>query len=727
MRFVGLGLSAALLFFAVMAPVQSVAAAEPGRVVMVVIDRLALDDLAAGAFANTIAHSSLGLMSTNTGGMRNAENTHATIGAGSRIVATSAGFLAFEAGEKAHRVPAGQEFERRTGVRAPAGSVVHLGIARIWSLSGDLPYPVEVGALGTALRANGLVTGIIGNADWDGMPRRAAATIAMDNRGLVDRGLVGDETLTADQEFPGGLRTNYDRLFAAFREHRDVDFLVIDLGDLSRLDEAQHLVLPDVLAELRALSVARCAAFVERVRRELDPERDLLLVVAPTPPAVNISAGNTLSPVLMIGPPGTGTITSYSTRWEGIITNMDLAPTVLGFFGITPPAEMTGRALTVRPGPADLSALQALNEQLVLIHNLRVPVLKGYMSIQIALVIAVVLSIIVQLRLGRREYLQALLLLAMSFPLAALLLPLLPQPGPFWVGLEITLLTLAIGAVALGLSRRNPLLAFAFLGGTTALAIVADLFLGVPLQKYSLLSYDPLGGARFYGIGNEFMGVLIGATIMTGAVFLTLVDRRFRGAALGVIGALFLVTLFAIANPNLGANMGGTITAVVSFLVTILLFLGVRFTRRLLLASAGGVLVFLAGLTTFEFTRGVEQQSHIGRAARLVFGGDLETAAHEAYNIIQRKVSVNLKLLRYTIWSRVFLASLGGLVLLFYRPSGRMKVFREQYPYLFKGMVGILVASVVALVFNDSGVVAAATVMILGVPPLLYFFLEKTA
>jgi hypothetical protein len=88
---------------------------------------------------------------------------------------------------------------------------------------------------------------------------------------------------------------------------------------------------------------------------------------------------------------------------------------------------------------------------------------------------------------------------------------------------------------------------------------------------------------------------------------------------------------------------------------------------------------------------------------------------------------MNLRLLRYTIWSRVFLASLGGLILLFYRPTGRMQAFRKQYPYLFQGLVGIVVASVVALIFNDSGVVAAATVMVLGAPPLLYVFLDEAA
>jgi hypothetical protein len=726
LRIPGLVLVAALLLYTALFGAHPAAAAE-GRVVMVVIDRMSLSDLGASeAFGDLVPYAGLGLMNTNTGGLRNVENSHASIGAGSRIVATGVGFPAFEVNERVQRIPAGEEYARRTGVAAPDGSVVHLGIARVWELTRALPYPAEVGALGTALRANGLVTGVLGNADWDGMPRRPAALIAMDGWGLVDRGVIGDETLAADSRFPGGLRTDYERLFAAFRDADGVDFLVIELGDLSRLDEARPMVLPEVLTELRASALKECAEFVERVRRELDSGRDLLLVVSPTPPAASIAAGDTLSPVLMFGPEGSGTLTAFSTRRPGIVNNTDLAPTVTRFLHVDAPVNMTGRPLTVIPGKPDLGGLQALNRQLVLTHNVRAPIIKTYMTIQVAVVIAALLTILFrEIGIVRREYIRGALLVIMSFPLAALVLPLLPQPGPVWVGVQMVAVTLAVGAAAIRMSRHTAVGAFAFLGGLTALVILVDLFLDAPLQKFSLLSYDPLGGARYYGIGNEFMGVLIGAVILTAVCTLTLAPRRFRGPVLGGSGALFLITLFAMANPGIGANMGGTITALVAFPVTILLLLNVRFTRRLILAGAGGVFVFLAGLTAFEFMRGAEQQSHIGRAARLVFGGDLERGFQEAYSIIERKVSMNLKLIRYTIWSRVYLASLGGLILLFYRPTGRMQTFRDQYPYVFKGLVGIAVASVVALIFNDSGVVASAMVMMFGAPPLLYLFLEE--
>ncbi len=85
---------------------------------------------------------------------------------------------------------------------------------------------------------------------------------------------------------------------------------------------------------------------------------------------------------------------------------------------------------------------------------------------------------------------------------------------------------------------------------------------------------------------------------------------------------------------------------------------------------------------------------------------------------------MNFKLIRYTIWTKVFLVSLGGLVLLFYRPLGRMQSFKAKFPFLYTAFVGITVASIAALVFNDSGIVAAATTMVFGALPLLYLFLD---
>jgi len=693
-----------------------------GRVVLVVLDRATMEDLKEMPLPPEMRRGlAWGLMNTNTGGARNVENTHATIGAGSRAIATGAGMEAYNAEEMLHGQTAAAEYLRRTGVSAPPGSVVHLGIAAVTGESAKLPYAAHPGALGEALRAAGLTTAVFGNADWLGTARRPAALLAMDRRGYVDAGDVGRGLLTVDPVFPGVLRTDYEKLWQAFSRSSQ-DLVVLDLGDLSRLDEGRKDVLPGVLAAQRALTLDRAGAFLGRVWESLDPDRDLMMIVVPTPPAEEIARGSTLSPVVMAGAGVNGdTLTSASTRRPGIVLNTDLAPTVLEFFGLPQRSEMSGRPLLAVAG-GGLNAVEARGQQAVLAHNIRVPIIKGYMVFQLIVVGLVILALLVrEAGLARRLRLKALLLVIMAFPAAALLVAFHDYTSATAAAFELIIVSSAIAAAASALGRRNPFTAFTVIALLTVALIVIDLLLGAPLQKHSLMSYDVLGGARFYGLGNEYMGVLMGAAILSAASILTHAGPG-RGALPGV--GLFLALVFAAtAHPHLGANFGGAVTAAVSFIAVILLFAGVSFTYRTALLGGAAAVAFIGALVVFDALRSPEHQTHIGRATRAVFGGGGSANLQEAANIITRKVNMNIKLIRYTIWSRVFLASLAGLALLFFRPVGRMQAFRQRYRYLFQGLVGILIASFVALLVNDSGIVAAATAMIFGAPPLMYYFL----
>ena len=85
---------------------------------------------------------------------------------------------------------AGDAYAVRTGRKAPKGSAVFLGIGQALRDMAKLSsVPAKLGALGDALHAAGLKTGVAGNAD---MPPdvidRSAAVLAMDSRGIVDAG-----------------------------------------------------------------------------------------------------------------------------------------------------------------------------------------------------------------------------------------------------------------------------------------------------------------------------------------------------------------------------------------------------------------------------------------------------------------------------------------------------------------------------------------------------------
>ncbi|MGQ9755462.1 MAG: hypothetical protein ACUVRF_05775 [Desulfotomaculales bacterium] len=632
--------------------------------------------------------------------------------------------MAFNVDEAYNKAVAADEFRWRTGLTPPEGGIVHLKISKIIGDNAALPYPVQIGVIGETLNAKGFATCVLGNQDWEGYKRRQAATIAMDRYGIVDCGDVGASTLRSNVAFPGGRCTDYDRLLNLFdRFYNHAVFTVIELGDWARLDEVASEVLPEAREAYRSRILAEMDRFLGKLLQRLNMQQDLLIVVSPTPPREGIKAGDFLTPVVFVGNGvSPGFAASASTRRVGIILNTDLAPTILTFLGLQPPEGLMGSPVTFAVHKGALDYLSSLNDQLVTRHNVRVPLIQTYMFFQIVIVLASIACIISRgFRLASTFHLPFLLLITMSFPLACLLVPMFPFYGATVMVLQTLVLLFVVSSLAGIMRRRSVLLPLAFLSLATVATIVIDLMLGAPLQKQSILGYDPLGGARFYGLGNEYMGVLVGAAILGCGILLSMARRQLVNCrTLLVTGPVFALCLYSIAAPSVGANMGGAITAAVAFMVSLLGFAGVRFRPLTLVAVAGSIPVIVGTVAAIDLLGGT-QQSHIGRAVSLILG---EGGLPAALDIIHRKLAMNLKLIKYTIWTKVFLVSLGGLVLLFYRPLGRMQSFKAKFPFLYTAFVGITVGSIAALVFNDSGIVAAATTMVFGALALLYLFLD---
>ncbi len=113
--------------------------------------------------------------------------------------------------------------------------------------------------------------------------------------------------------------------------------------------------------------------------------------------------------------------------------------------------------------------------------------------------------------------------------------------------------------------------------------------------------------------------------------------------------------------------------------------------------------------------------SHLGRTIIAVREGGIG----ELYYVVVRKASMNLRLLRHSLWSRVFMSLLFVQAILLFRPLGLLKQLQKEYPLFMGGLLGITAGSAVAFLTNDSGVVAAATLLLYSTLPLLYFLLQK--
>ena len=240
-------------------------------------------------------------------------------------------------------------------------------------------------------------------------------------------------------------------------------------------------------------------------------------------------------------------------------------------------------------------------------------------------------------------------------------------------------------------------------------SLIVDLVRGAPLIGSSIAGYNMVEGARYYGLGNELMGTMLGCAIIGVGMLLSSgraaqFSPRLKTAA---AAAVLCVVLLGIGAPMLGANTGGAIAAAFGIVAVF----AARRGRPLSVRSAvlaGLVIVFVVGaLFAVDALRGAGSQSHIGRTADIAASGD----AQILFGIFQRKIALNLKLLSHSLWSRLLLIGLVGSALMWWQGK---KVFGSGFLTKERSAAGIgcLVGTIAAFAFNDSGVLAAATCVV---------------
>ena len=144
-----------------------------------------------------------------------------------------------------------------------------------------------------------------------------------------------------------------------------------------------------------------------------------------------------------------------------------------------------------------------------------------------------------------------------ALPLVLLMLPFSPSRlGAILVAISIVTIV-AVKLVFQGQKDPQPFIILALL---TVGALWLDLLTGQSLLLTSLLGYCPISGARYYGMGNEYMGLYLGAGLIGWSGLAEGIKRagkRLSPPFLIIPG--FLLLLIFVAWPHLGANFGGAI------------------------------------------------------------------------------------------------------------------------------------------------------------------------
>jgi hypothetical protein len=475
---------------------------------------------------------------------------------------------------------------------------------------------VHPGALGDALGRGGVQAAAVGDK---------ARLVAMDSEGDVPRSYEGGDP-------PGELE-------AALND--DAGFVAVAAGD------------PTQAAEL------------------VEAARSVDAVVAVATPNGSPETPN-LAPFALVRP-GTegGLLYSPTTRTEGLLTNADVAPTLLVLLGVPVPPEMSGRVAEVRPGAPESVKLLQRRLWFVEENGFRV---WGVIGVLWAGALAVGIS-----RGGRRGASMVVLALA-ALPAGALLAAATPVTGVLPVAALTALLAGGMTALSWRFSGDFPG-ALALVSLATAVLVVLDAAAGGALERFSTMGYNPATGTRFYGVGNEYAAVLAGGLTMGLGVLAY--RRRVPAALLVAVGA---VAVLVPGLPTMGADVGGSLALGIGVGATVGL-LRRDGTRGVILWAAGGfafaAALFLASGLLFP------DVSHGSRTAG--GGGGLG-------EILVRKLAMSLGNLLNPILLLLIAAGSAAIY-----AGGR----QARGTPLAAAMPGAIIAAAASGVLNDSGLIAA--------------------
>jgi hypothetical protein len=653
------------------------------RFIVILSDGLTLDDLYEPTRPNLRRMAdagAVGLMNTAVVGPRTGTSAALTVATGMLAPAEPTDDDVYQVTEPVERATADVVFRRRTGeqVTKPpvladgASRLVHLGIAPL------VRRGLSDKTVGAAVSQVGLEGAVVaaGNADAD-EPRRAAGLFAVNARGIGPAGLTG---------------TTDPHILAVWSAAQKANVVVQIGGGASALD-----------------------TFLAALTPRIDLATSRLLVVSPRPPAGRNDEWDRLTLVVLSGVGvNPGLLTSRTTRTAGLIANIDVGPTLLRWLGIPVPPTMSGHLISVQPSSDPQAMLRTMDRLVTTNAHGQIPMFGVLGGIA---VLAVFGGLALVAKRPRHRWLPAFgVLFLMNMPLGMLLVVLFRPASVasllYWtVGLMLAgaLFQTGLGRLAehhstkpeysnkveysgLAECSASSILVLAIL---TCLVIVVDAFLGQPLVKFSVFSFYQLQGIRFYGIGNEYMAVLIGLGLLV--PFLA----RWRAATAAV---WFLTLTLVIGLPTVGANAGGLVASMTAFGCAWQIQRG----KRIGPAHAAGWMA--AGLAVAILVAMVERSTSAEGASHI--GGALQAAGSRGYGylleIVWRKLQMNGRILLHpaVLAAMVCIGALGALAR---GPFGRpVRALVTDRPDWARSWPAFGYGALAAFLFNDSGIVAAA-------------------
>ncbi len=442
--------------------------------------------------------------------------------------------------------------------------------------------------------------------------------------------------------------------------------------------------LPNFLIWDAGPNIAAAEPLIRQAASEVSAERGQLIILSPFAEDRAYQRGERLTPIVLWGPSvPAGLLFSPSTRRAGLITNTDFAPSVAAFFGARDAYRWLPTAALGRPWVSERTT-----DAVADVTRVESTSYRQWAATRMLPWVALGLGLIMlgAISCSRRGPSCPPFLWLSGVVTLALLISVSVTSAALWfAGLSLMFLYLQR---RLGVRRSLLLLA-----SSNILVLLGDTVVGNPLMRDGLLGYSAVEGARYYGIGNEAMGVLIGsALVAANAAWGRDRPRKF------FVGASLLGIALVLGLPAAGAKVGGLLVAVPAFGVFLWIARARRLSGRVVVCILLAMFLLLGAVAVLDWHHGAHTQSHLGAAiGRIAVGG-----WGEGLDIVERKLSVESHLLYHSAWAVPLWSCLLGLFLQW--KDIRREECRTTKPLVYGGLTAVLVC----LAVNDAGVVAAA-------------------
>lgn len=689
------------------------------QVILIVINTLSFSDESLYSnivgFKNLENYAAKGAMNIRSGSTTNASNSYLSIGGGSKGIGIKGemgqSFLLEEIVN--NKMTAREIYKWQIGEEIyTEDAIVFLPIEKIKTVVQK--YSFEVGRLGDILSDNGETCKVYGNNDTDSK-NRLVPLITINQKGITS-GDVGINSLIADSTRPYGIKTDYSYLIDKWEEsvEKEISLIVFDLGDLYRLNQYKKYMDSKYAENVKEEVMFEMGEFINYIYQNIR-DNQTLIVLSPMVSNEAKSNKELLAPIWMYNEDKKGNLlTSTTTRREGIVANIDIAPTIINILvNSGKHHKMDGHVLQEINSNIDFPHL--LNKTFN-VYKIRTKVLSNYIFYQIT-VLAVATIFLFKRKNIKYTWLKTVLLSTLFMPALMLLTANYTLTNPYFYLSLVIIMSIFLAILC---KNNNPITALLIVSLITFLGITIDIIFGGQMQKTSVLGYDPIIGARYYGIGNEFMGVYIGATVL---LISALLDYKRTKITLVLSLIISFSLVFVLAYPTLGTNAGGVLASIATIIFFFIKELKLPWRKKIIILFS----IFILAIAIFIFTNvsvSGENRSHIGNGLNQISEGNYESI----FLTINRKISMNLKLIHTSSWSKIIFMAIISFLAIALRPKTKInKKLKVKYPNLLTGFLSIFVGAITALLVNDSGIVASSTMIVFLIVPMLYLiFHEKS-